>query len=148
MEKWQKLCYWLIKKCKKRSSIFSTNARANVSICCKVLQFFCVNTSKKWLSVGQDWERWTFYFTSSSKFRWLFFFFAFLLPEVVTRKNDLSSDNKQKHYCICQMTCFKPMIACDKPGCEVEWCYYVRMSITRAPNGSWICPKCKGHSIT
>ena len=36
------------------------------------------------------------------------FFFAFLLPEVVSRKNDLSSDNKQKHYFICQMTCLSP----------------------------------------
>ena len=75
------------------------------------------------------------------------YFFAVLLPEVVSRKNDLSSDNKQKHYCICQRPCFEPMIACDKLGCEVEWYRYVCMSITRAPKGSWIFPKCKGYSI-
>ena len=75
------------------------------------------------------------------------YFFAVLLPEVVSRKSDLSSDNKQKHYCIYQRPCFEPMIACDRPGCEIEWYHYACMSITRAPKGSWICPKCKGHSI-
>ena len=36
------------------------------------------------------------------------YFFTILLPEVVSRKNYLSSDNKQKHYCIC----FEPIITC------------------------------------
>ena len=34
------------------------------------------------------------------------YFFAVLLLEVVSRKNDISSDNKQKHYCICQKAMF------------------------------------------
>ena len=34
--------------------------------------FFCMDTSRKWLSVGQGWERWTFYFKNSSKIKWLF----------------------------------------------------------------------------
>ena len=75
------------------------------------------------------------------------YFFAVLLPEVVSRKNVFSSGNKQKHYCICHRPCFEPMIACDKPGCEAEWYHYVCLSITRAPKGSWICLKCKRHSI-
>ena len=74
------------------------------------------------------------------------YFFAVLLPEVVSRKIDLSSDNQQKHYCICQRPCFESMTACDKPGCEIEWYHCVYMSITRAPKRSWICPKCKGNS--
>ena len=74
-------------------------------------------------------------------------FFAVLLPEVVSKKSDFSTENKQNHYCICQRPCFEPMIACDKPGSEIEWYHYVCMSITRAPKGSWICPKCKGNSI-
>ena len=69
------------------------------------------------------------------------------LPEVVSKTSDLSSDNKQKHYCICQRPCFEPMIACDKLDCEIEWYHYACISITRAPKGSWISPKCKGHSI-
>ena len=36
------------------------------------------------------------------------YFFAVLLPEVVSRKNDLSSGNKQEHYCICQRPYFEP----------------------------------------
>ena len=75
------------------------------------------------------------------------YFFAVLLPEVVSRKNDLSSDNKQKHYCICQRPCFEPMISCDKPGREVEWYCKICMLVTRAPKGSCVCPKCKRHSI-
>ena len=43
-----------------------------------------------------------------------------LLPEEVSRTSDLSSDNKQKHYCICQRPCFESMIACDNPGCEIK----------------------------
>ena len=87
------------------------------------------------------------YFISKALPKLFFFCFAVLLPEIVSRKNDLSSDNKQKHYCICQRPCFEPMIACDKPGCEVEWYHYVCMSINRAPKESWICPKCKEHAI-
>ena len=66
------------------------------------------------------------------------YFLAVLLPELVSRKNDLSNDNKQKRYCICQKPCFEPMIACDKPGCEIEWHHYVCMSIITAPKRSGI----------
>ena len=48
------------------------------------------------------------------------YFFAVLLPEVVSRKSDLSSDNKQKHYCICQRPCFESMIACNITNLAVK----------------------------
>ena len=47
-------------------------------------------------------------------------FFTILLPEIVTRRNY----NKQKNYCICNRPCFKPMIACDRPNCKVDWYHY------------------------
>ena len=70
------------------------------------------------------------------------YFFTILLPEIVTRRNDVCLDNKQKNYCICNRPCFEPMIACDRPNCKVEWYHYACVKVTRAPKGSWICPPC------
>ena len=70
------------------------------------------------------------------------YFFTILIPEIVTRRNDVCLDNKQKNYCICNMPCFERMFACDRPNCKVEWYYYACVKVTRAPKGSWICPPC------
>ena len=70
------------------------------------------------------------------------YFFTILLPEIVTRRNDVCLDNKQKNYCICNRPCFEPMIACDRPNCKVEWYHYACVKVTRAPKGSWIYPPC------
>ena len=55
---------------------------------------------------------------------WMIIFFTILLPEIVTRRNDVCLDDKQKNYCICNRPCFKPMIDCDRPNCKVEWYHY------------------------
>ena len=68
------------------------------------------------------------------------YFFTILLPEIVTKRNDVCLGNKQKNYCICNRPCFEPMIACDRPNCKVEWYHYVK--VIHAPKGSWICPPC------
>ena len=70
------------------------------------------------------------------------YFFNILLPEIVTRRNDVCLDNKQENYCICNRPCFEPMIVCDRPNCEVEWYHYACVKVTRAPIDSWICPPC------
>ena len=49
------------------------------------------------------------------------YFFKVLLPEVVTHKNDICADNKQKYHCFCRRPCFEPMIACDAKHCDFEW---------------------------
>ena len=69
------------------------------------------------------------------------YFSTILLAEIVTRRNDVCLDNKQKNYRICNRPCFEPMIACDRPDCKVEWCHAC-VKVTRAPKGSWICPPC------
>ena len=69
------------------------------------------------------------------------YFFIILLPEIVTRRN-VCLNNKQKNYCICKRSCFKPIIAYDRPNCEVEWYYYTRVEVTRASESSWVCPPC------
>nr|XP_047146120.1 uncharacterized protein LOC105849547 [Hydra vulgaris] len=70
------------------------------------------------------------------------YYFTYILPETVTRENDIYYSNKQKNYCICKRPCFKPMIACNKPSCEIEWFHYSCVNVTRAPKGIWICPNC------
>ena len=64
------------------------------------------------------------------------FFFTILLPEIVTRRNDVCLDN---NYCICNTPCFELMIACDRPNCKVEWNHYACGKVARVPKGSWIC---------
>ena len=70
------------------------------------------------------------------------YFFTIVLPEIVTRRNDVCLDNKQKNYCICNRPCFEPRIACDRPNCKVEWYHYACVKVTRAPKGLWICQPC------
>ena len=82
------------------------------------------------------------HFINEMKVKLNSYFFEFVLSEVVTRKNDVCFDNKQKNYCICNRPCFEPMIACDKPGCAIEWYHYSCVNVTRAPKGKWICANC------
>ena len=70
------------------------------------------------------------------------YFFKVLLPEVVTCKNDICADNKQKYYCICRRPCFEPMIACDAKPCDIEWYHYACANIKIALKGSWFCENC------
>ena len=66
-----------------------------------------------------------------------------ILPELVCRRMDPDFENQENVYCICKRPYFDPMIACDAPGCELEWYHYSCVNIKRAPNGKWICPSCK-----
>lgn len=70
------------------------------------------------------------------------YYFNTVLKETVIRENDICLDNKQKNYCLCRRPCFEPMIACDHPGCKVEWYHYACVNVTRAPKGKWVCPNC------
>ena len=70
------------------------------------------------------------------------YFFKVLLFEVVTRKNDICSNNKQKYYCIYRKPCFEPTIACDAEHCDIEWYHYACVNIKIAPKGSWFCENC------
>ena len=63
-------------------------------------------------------------------------FCTILLPEIVTRRNYMCFDNKQKNYCICNRSCFESMIACDRPNYKVERYQYACMKMTCAPKGS------------
>ena len=70
------------------------------------------------------------------------YFYKVLLPEVVTRKNDICADNEQKYYFICRRPCFEPLITCDAKHYDIEWFHYVCVNINIAPKGSWFCENC------
>ena len=57
------------------------------------------------------------------------YFFKMLLPELVTGKNDICADTKQKYYYICRRPCFEPMIACNAKHCDIEWYHYACVNI-------------------
>ena len=70
------------------------------------------------------------------------YFHKILLPEIVTRKYDISNENDQKAYCFCRRTSFANIIACDRSTCSYEWFHYGCVDITRAPKGRWFCSDC------
>ncbi|XP_062602465.1 uncharacterized protein LOC134264190 [Saccostrea cucullata] len=37
----------------------------------------------------------------------------------------------------------EPMIACDNPGCPVEWFHMKCIGLASAPSGEWYCSRCK-----
>ena len=49
------------------------------------------------------------------------YFHKILVPEVMTRKSDISNENDRKAYCFCRRTSFGNMIACDCSTCSYEW---------------------------
>ena len=71
------------------------------------------------------------------------YFFNTLLPEIVTRRNDICVDNKQQYCCICKRPCFEPMIACDGIDCKTEWFHYACVDVSKAPAGNWYCVDCR-----
>ena len=60
--------------------------------------------------------------------------FKLLLPEIVTRKNNICADNRK-----CRRPCFESIIACDTKHCDIERYHYAYLNIKNAPEGSWSC---------
>lgn len=78
------------------------------------------------------------------------FFESVLLPEILTRKLEISEvedenseQNEEQLYCVCSQPEFGRMIACDNPTCDVVWFHYACVNIRRKPKGKWYCPHCK-----
>ncbi|CEG63165.1 Putative Yng2p [Rhizopus microsporus] len=80
-----------------------------------------------------------------------------------TNEEDYSSDDLQKEisfsnmpidpneprYCYCQRVSFGEMVACDNPGCEIEWFHYECVGLDSRPKGAWFCKHCAvTHSTT
>ena len=65
-----------------------------------------------------------------------------LLPDVVTRNNDICADNKHKYYCICRRPSFELMIASDGKHWGIEWYHYGCVNIKIGQKVSWFCENC------
>ena len=69
-------------------------------------------------------------------------FHKILLPEIVTRKFNISNENERKAYCFCRRTSFGNIIARDCSTCSYEWFHYGCVDITTAPKGRWFFSDC------
>ncbi|XP_047128538.1 uncharacterized protein LOC124809071 [Hydra vulgaris] len=69
-------------------------------------------------------------------------FFKFLLPEIVSRKNDPNNLLSDQTYCICKRPSFTPMIGCDGKNCKIGWFHYSCIEIKNGPKGKWFCKEC------
>ena len=69
-------------------------------------------------------------------------FLKFLLPEIVSRKNDPNNLLTDQTYCICKRPIFTPMIGCDGKNCKIGWFHYSCIEIKNAPKGKWFCKEC------
>ena len=56
-------------------------------------------------------------------------------PVVVT-------ESKSPLFCSCRGIEKEPMIACDSPGCPIEWFHFSCVGITEEPKGKWYCDSC------
>lgn len=62
------------------------------------------------------------------------------------RKNEAalgSGTHEEPRYCLCSGVSSGPMVACDGPGCQVEWFHFECVGLTEAPKGNWYCGKCE-----
>ena len=44
--------------------------------------------------------------------------------------------------CLCGGPESGNMIACDNPGCSIEWFHFECVGLVDAPSGKWLCTEC------
>ena len=66
-----------------------------------------------------------------------------LLPEIVSRKPDVSQKHNRELFCICNKPKFGNMIKCTDLSCKILHYHYSCVNIKRAPRGNWTCLTCK-----
>ncbi|KAL3507435.1 hypothetical protein ACH5RR_032817, partial [Cinchona calisaya] len=57
---------------------------------------------------------------------------------------DLPVDPNEPTYCTCNQVSYGEMVACDNPGCKIEWFHYGCVGLKDPPKGNWYCPDCVG----
>ena len=45
-------------------------------------------------------------------------------------------------WCLCGGSGSGNMIACDNPGCPIEWFLFECVGLVDAPSGKWLCTEC------
>ena len=69
-------------------------------------------------------------------------------PDNVTQdSNDLipeqQGDVDTSLWCYCRKPENEEMIACDYPGCSIEWFHITCLKLQVVPKGRWYCPDCR-----
>ena len=66
-----------------------------------------------------------------------------------TRKQKSASQSIDKvstagneFWCLCGDPESGNMIACDNPGCPIEWFHFKCMALVDEPSGKWLCTDC------
>ncbi|GBE82543.1 hypothetical protein SCP_0409270 [Sparassis crispa] len=67
------------------------------------------------------------------------------LASVALDAVDMPVDPNEPRYCYCNQVSFGEMIACDNPGCKLEWFHLGCAGLTQAPEGNtkWYCRDCE-----
>ena len=54
--------------------------------------------------------------------------------------------DKDPQWCYCSKPANEDMIACDNPGCSIEWFHMecVGLDPYNVPEGDWFCTRCTG----
>ena len=65
------------------------------------------------------------------------------LSEPNTQKSpSVAIESNSPLFCVCHGVEREPMIACDNPGCPIEWYHFNCVGITEEPRGKWYCDNC------
>ena len=70
------------------------------------------------------------------------YFYEILLPELLSRKRDETTQNDRKVSCKCRRLVFGNMITCSNLSCKIKSFHYSCVGLTRKPKGKWMCPTC------
>ncbi|CAI9117942.1 OLC1v1019434C1 [Oldenlandia corymbosa var. corymbosa] len=57
---------------------------------------------------------------------------------------DLPVDPNEPTYCVCNQVSYGEMVACDHPGCKIEWFHLGCVGLREPPKGNWYCSDCVG----
>ncbi|EGO21649.1 hypothetical protein SERLADRAFT_417157, partial [Serpula lacrymans var. lacrymans S7.9] len=69
-------------------------------------------------------------------------------PELVVRlPPTVPDDPQEQRYCYCNQVSYDTMVACDNPGCKIEWFHLSCLGLKHAPKGKWFCRDCKPRNI-
>ena len=47
-----------------------------------------------------------------------------------------------EYWCLCSGPESSNMIACDNPGCPIEWFHFKCVGLVDVPSGKWLCIEC------
>ena len=101
-------------------------------------------TQKMSLLSTEDVEMWVTHLDSVKKRRQ-----AGVRKTAATRKQKSARQSSDKvatagneFWCLCGGPESGNMIACDNPGCPIEWFHFECVGLVDAPSGKWLCTEC------